>query len=112
MTNNLLGFLIWALVGLLFEALGIYSIVSKRGKQVAFGFWANAKVFPVEQVKEYNRTVGKLWCIFGAVFIILGIPLLLENKALIILSIIGVMFEAIVTMVIYTIKIEKKYRSS
>jgi hypothetical protein len=112
MTNNLLGFLIWALIGIAFEALGIYAIVSKRGKQVAFGFWANAKVFPVEQVKAYNRTVGKLWCVYGAVFVILGIPLLLENKALIILSILGVMIQAIVTMAYYTTKIEKKYRSS
>jgi hypothetical protein len=78
---------------------------------VAFGFWTNAKVFPVEYVKAYNRTMGKLWCVFGAVFIILGIPLLIENMALIILSILGVMFEAIATMVFYTTKIEKKYRS-
>ena len=45
----LLGFIIWAVMGLLFVGLGIYAFLSKR--EVPFGFWTNADVFPVEDVK-------------------------------------------------------------
>ena len=45
------------------------------------------------------------------VFAVLGLPLLKgQNNPFIILSILGIMLEAIVAMVIYTTVIEKKYR--
>lgn len=102
-------FLIWLVVGCAFIFLGTYVFKSK--KEVAFGFWANAEVFPVNNVKRYNRALGKLWCIFGIVFIILGLPLLKgQNSPYILLSILGVMAEAIVVMAVYVTVIEKKYR--
>ena len=105
----LLGFIIWAVMGLLFVGLGIYGFLSK--KEVPFGFWANADVFPVEDVKGYNRAVGKPWCVYGVVFVLLGTPLLGgQNSALILLSVVGMMAEAIAAMVIYVTVIEKKYR--
>lgn len=105
----MLAFIIWAIAGCAFIGLGLYAFVSK--KEVAFGFWANAKMFPVKDIKSYNRAVGKLWCIFGVVFVILGVPLLEgQNSPLIILTMLGVMAEVIITMAIYTIIIEKKYR--
>lgn len=105
----LLGFIIWAVMGLLFVGLGIYAFLSKR--EVPFGFWANADVFPVEDVKGYNRAVGKLWCGYGVVFALLGTPLLGgQNSALILLSVVGIMAESIAAMVIYVTVIEKKYR--
>lgn len=105
----LLGFIIWAVMGLLFVGLGISAFLSR--KEVPFGFWANADVFPVEDVKGYNRAVGKLWCVYGVVFVLLGTPLLgVQNSALILLSVVGMMAEGIAAMVIYVTVIEKKYR--
>lgn len=76
----MLGFIIWLLVGCAFVGFGIYCFYSK--KEVAFGFWANADMFSVNNVNAYNRAMGKLWC----------------------------MLEAIITMAIYVTVIEKKYR--
>jgi len=104
-----MAFVIWLLVSIAFVILGIYACISK--KEVAFGFWANADTFPVNDVKAYNRAVGKLWIIFGILFSMLGLPLLKgQNSPFIIVSILGVMAEAIIAMVIYTTVIEKKYR--
>lgn len=105
----MLVFLIWLFVGGSFLVLGLYAFNSK--KEVAFGFWANAEVFPVNNIKAYNRAIGKLWCVFGVVFVGLGLPLLKgQNSPLILLSIIGVMAEAIAAMAVYETVIEKKYR--
>lgn len=106
-----MGFIIWALAGILFIVGGIYCINSK--KEVAFGFWSNSKTAPIEvkNVKAYNKALGKLWCAYGFFFILLGLPLLIdENSPLIIIPSIGVIFELIIAMAIYTINIEGKYR--
>lgn len=102
------GFLIWALVGCFFIGIGIFAFFSKS----ATGFWANASMFEVDDVKKYNASMGKLWIVFGAIFILLGIPLLAggKNSPMVFISVIGVMLETIVVMVIYTQVIEKKYR--
>lgn len=103
-------FVIWALAGGVMVAFGIYALSSKRA--LPFGFWANAKVFEVSDVRAYNRALGKLWCVFGICFVLLGFPLLGEqNSPYIILSILGCMVEAIVAMVVYVTVIEKKYRA-
>lgn len=105
----MLAFIVWLALGVAFIALGIYAILSK--KEVAFGFWANAKMFPVQDIRGYNHAVGKLWCVFGIVFALLGIPLLPgQNTGYIIISILGCMAEAIAAMVVYVTIIEKKYR--
>ena len=106
-----MGFIIWVLVGMLFIIGGIYCINSK--KEVAFGFWANAKTAPIEvkNIKAYNKALGKLWCAYGFFFILLGIPLLQEeNSLLIIITMIGVILEIIIVIAVYTLKIEGKYR--
>lgn len=105
----MLGFIIWTVAGIAFIALGLYAFFSKR--EVAFGFWANAKMFPVNDVHAYNCAVGKMWCVFGIVFILLGIPLLGgQNSPGAILTIIGTMIESIAVAVVYTTVIEPKYR--
>lgn len=105
----MLAFIVWLALGVAFIVLGIYAILSK--KEVAFGFWANAKMFPVQDIKGYNHAVGKLWCVFGIIFALLGIPFLPgQNTGYIIISILGCMAEAIVAMVVYVTIIEKKYR--
>lgn len=106
-----MGFIIWILFGILFIVGGIYCINSK--KEVPFGFWANAKIAPIEvkNIKAYNKALGKLWCAYGFFFILLGIPLLGEQDSpLIIITSIGVILELIIVMAVYTIKIEGKYR--
>lgn len=105
----MVAFIIWAAVGILFIGEGIYCFMTK--KEMPFGFWANAKVLPIKDVKGYNRALGKLWCVFGIVFILLGIPLLAgQNSPFIIFSILGAMAECIIAMGVYTVGIEGKYR--
>ena len=105
----MVGFVIWMLCSVVMVAFGIYAFFSIR--IMPFGFWANAKVFEVRDVRAYNRAVGKLWCVFGFVFALLGLPLLTgQNSPYIILSIMGCMVEAIGAMVVYVTVIEKKYR--
>ena len=103
----MLGFVIWAMIGCCFIGLGVYALFAKK----VMAFWANAQMFEVNDVKRYNRAMGKSWCIFGSVFIALGIPLLAgQNTVLALLSALGVAVEVIAFMAVYTLVIEKKYR--
>lgn len=104
--GGIAGFAIWAAVGLFFVGNGIGCFKAKKPE----GFWANAKTAPIEDVKSYNRAMGKLWCAYGLVMVIFGIPLLLGNGLWIMASCIGMMLESVGAMVIYTLKIEGKYR--
>ena len=89
--------------------MGIYCIKSKKAK--AFGFWANTEVIPVEDVKGYNRALGKLWCVYGVLFILIGLPLLdKQNSSLLIITMLGTLFISIATMIVYVVGIEAKYR--
>lgn len=107
MPETLIGFIIWAICGSFFIGMGVYAFFSKK----AVGFWANAKMFEVTDVKKYNAAMGKLFCVMGVVFIFLGFPLLSEEHTLwILLSSAGVMAEVIVAMAIYSTVIEKKYK--
>ena len=109
MVETLIAFIIWLIVGLLFIGMGIYAIFSQKAQPM--GFWANAKMFEVTDVRKYNAAMGKLFIGYGIIFIILGIPLLSDQYSLmILLSSFGVMFETIVMMAIYITVIEKKYK--
>ncbi len=107
MDGSVIGFIIWCAVGGMFVCLAVASWFSKK----PVGFWANAQVFEVTDVKKYNHAVAKLFFVFGMVMIPLGIPLLAgQNSAWALLSVAGVMAEAIAIMAVYTLVIEKKYR--
>lgn len=109
MSETTIAFIIWCAVGLLFVGMGIHAFFTKKAQPL--GFWANVEMFEVTDVKKYNSAMGKLFCAFGIVFAILGLPLLLgQNSALIILSAFGVMGETIAIMGIYIVVIEKKYK--
>lgn len=109
MEERLMAFIIWAIMGVLFIVMGIYDLNSKKAKP--FGFWANAEVSSIEDVKGYNRALGKLWCIYGALFTLIGVPLLDgQNSGLIIIPVLGAMFISIVAMIVYVVSIEPKYR--
>lgn len=102
------GLVIWILVSLIFLGLGLSSFKAKK----PVGFWANVKPPEIENVEAYNRAVGKLWCVFAVVLALLGFPFLVaeQNSPLFFISIVGVMLEVIVVAVVYTVKIESKYR--
>lgn len=103
----MVGFLIWCLVGCVPLGLGIAAFFSKKPA----GFWANVPVFAVTDVKKYNRAVGLLFLAFGAVLLLLGLPLLApQNSAWILLSVLGVMLEIIAAMIVYNCVIEKRYK--
>ena len=109
MTEMQLAFIIWIVVGLIFTIYGVIVMCSK--KERPFGFWANAQMFAVDDVKGYNRATGKLFTGFGIVFCVLGLPLLKgENTGFVMITSIGTMLASIVTMTIYVTVIEKKYR--
>lgn len=100
-------FLIWALCGAAMIGIGGYAHISKK----TMGFWANTEKLPVKDVKHYNRAVGRLFIGYGAVQILLGLPLLdRQNQGLVLVSLVGVMAETIAIMILYTLKVEKKYR--
>ena len=102
----MVGFVIWALVGALIIVIGIKDLFAKK----PVGFWANIETMKVSDVKGYNRATGILFMVYSIVFILLGLPLLGgQNTPFILLSIIGVMFETIIIMTIYSICIVKKY---
>lgn len=109
MEGRLMAFVIWTIIGVLFIIMGIYDMKSKKTKP--FGFWANADVILVEDVKGYNRALGRLWCVYGVLFTLIGLPLLDEqNTGLIIIPILGAMFISIAAMMVYVVGIESKYR--
>ena len=111
MGEGLGAFIIWTIMGVLFIVMGIYEMNSKKAKP--FGFWANAEVGPIEDVKGYNRALGILWCVYGVLFTLIGLPLLIldeQNAGLIIIPVVGVMLISIGAMAFYSIGIESKYR--
>ena len=109
MEERYIAFIIWAIMSVVFILMGIYVLNSRKAKP--FGFWANAEVTPIEDVKSYNCALGKLWCVYGILFLLIGLPLLDgQNSSLIILTILGAMFLSIGAMVAYVVGIEAKYR--
>jgi len=103
----MLAFIIFVMVALIFVAIGISAFFAKK----PMGFFANAEMFEVTDVKAYNRAVGIMWCIYGIVMIIFGMPLLAgQNSPYALISMAGVVVETIALVVVYVLVIEKKYR--
>ena len=57
MSEGKMGFIIWALCGLLFLGMGIFCLL-KADRSTPFGFWANAKTPAIDNVPAYNRALG------------------------------------------------------
>ncbi len=107
--GEIIGFIICVVVGCLIIGIGISAFFRRK----AVGFWANIEVEPMNDIKNYNCAMGKLFIAYGAIFILLGLPMLSgQNSPLIILSVLGVMFETIVAMAVYTLIIARKYKKN
>ena len=105
--KRMAAFIIWALVGCLFIGFGISAFMGKKPA----GFWANAKMFEVTDVRKYNHAMGKLWVVAGLAFILLGLPLLDgQNSAVIFLTVIGCLVWVIAVMIVYELIIRRKYQ--
>lgn len=104
----MIAFVLWAAAGGFLMVLGVHALLSSKPA----AFWANTEPPKIKDIKGYNRAVGRLFIAYGAVFILLGLPLVLgQNKALILLSVLGVMLETIAAMAVYSIRITGKYKS-
>ena len=108
MEGRTMAFIIWAIIAVFFIVMGIYDLTSKKARP--FGFWANAEVGAIEDVKGYNRALGILWCVYGVLFALIGLPLLFGDSGMMILTMLGTMFISIGAMVTYTVYIEPKYK--
>lgn len=107
MRGQEIAFAVWALIAIFFVGLGIYDYNAKK----PVGFWANAPMFEVKDVKGYNHAVGRLFMIFGIVFMLLGLPLIFgESGVGILFTVIGTMFACIIMMAVYGVFITTKYK--
>lgn len=107
MTGLAIGCACYILVAFCFIGFGIRLIVIKRNTPV--GFWANVKELPqVKDISGYNNAVGKLWCGYGAVMVLLGL-LLFAGPVGWILTILGTCWASVALAVIYSVSILKKY---
>ncbi len=105
--GNIIGFIIWTVVGCMIIGLGISAFFRKK----AVGFWANIEVEHMNDIKNYNYAMGKLFIAYGIIFVLLGLPMLSDqNSPFIILSVLGIMAETIAAMIIYTLIIAKRYK--
>lgn len=104
--GRIIGFLILIIVDILFWVIAIIAWKSKK----PVGFFAGINPPEVSDVKRYNRAVAKIWFYYAIMMILLGIPLLAgQNKALIVVSILGMMYLAISIAVMY-LYVENKYK--
>ncbi len=102
----IIGFVLWCIVSGIFLVIGCSCFFASK----PVGFWANVKMCEVNNTKKYNRAMGKLFCCFGMVLAILGLPLLAgQNSPLVFLSIAGTLVLVITTMLVYELVIMKKY---
>lgn len=106
----MISFIIWALAGCLAIGNGIQCSLSRE----AVGLFQNSrrfnKTFEVTDVQGYNRATGKLLCVFGILFILLGIPLLAEKTSpLILIPVCGALPWELAQVAIYELVICKKY---
>ena len=106
----MIDFIIWALAGCLVIGSGIHCFLSRE----AVGLFQNGrkynKVFEVTDVQGYNRATGRLDCVFGILFILLGIPLLDgQNSSLVLIPVCGVFPWSIAWIGTYELVICRKY---
>lgn len=105
MTEGMTALLLWETCAALFAGIGISCFLAKK----PVGFFANAEPPKIRDVKAYNRAVGRLWLVFAVVFALLGIPLRSPDSPMVLLSVLGVIWEIIIVIIVY-LRIEQKYK--
>lgn len=102
----MLGFFVWSICGIGFIIFGFSCFKAKKPMR----FWANSNSpIKVSNISKYNHAVGKMWIIYGLVFMLLGTFLLAgQNSPFAILSILGCAFDTIGLVLVYC-HIEDKY---
>ncbi len=108
----MIDFIIWALMGCLVIGKGIQCL--RSGETVGFykyRRWQTQKTFEVTDVRGYNLATGKLFCVCGVLFVLLGIPLLDEQTSqLDLIPVVGVLPWGILWEIIYELVICRKYQ--
>lgn len=106
MEKYTIGFIIWCIGGSFYICLAVYIWFSKK----PIAFWGNKKMFEVTDIRKYNHAMSKLYCAYGIIFILLGLPLLAGYSQWIFLAAAGVAMETIVLRAVYSLVIKKIYK--
>ena len=91
------GFVIWSMVAVLF--VGISFSCRKSHEAVAFFTGCNPPI--VENVKQYNKAVSRLWFVSAGIYEVMGIPLLfLEQNSFFFIPIIFAVVIGLIIMML------------
>ena len=104
-----MAFAMWSLVSVLMFISGIVTMNMKKPA----GFFANSPApETVTDTKAYNRSLGKLWIVYGILLCLCGLPLLNPKPgALIIVTMLGTVFSSLGMIVVYVGFIAPKYKA-
>ena len=114
MGEMLIAYIIWVACAMIFVVIGLYDICNAdKGK--VFGFYNMGpppKAENLTDVIAYNRALGKLLIGAGVVFALIGLPLLFDSNAgiIVLVSMLGSVAWVIGMVLVYELKIMKKYR--
>lgn len=102
-----MAFIIWASVSFLMILIAIYMWFAKK----PVNFWANdPSELKVSDITAYNHALAKLFAAYGVMLCLSGLPLLGTSKGLFVITMLGTVFSTMLLLIIYTLKIEPKYR--
>ncbi len=106
MDDALIAFLVFVLIGVFFVILGIYTYSSKKLQK----FLVKIKPTNVDDISGYNKALGKLYAVFGIIVALTALPILIDSDSLLaVFSIVIVIFEYMILLLVYVLKIESKY---
>lgn len=104
MKENIFFFGMLCIWGIIYICIAIYIWFSKK----AIAFWESKKFIEVTDIRKYNHAMSKLYAVTGILWILFGLFLLAGHSKWI--SVVGVVMVNIVFIVVYSLKIEKKYK--
>lgn len=107
--NNLVYLIIMWAAALLFVMVGIYSM--NRKKPMWLGVGSRISESKITNVKAYNRSIGKMWIAFSALFLMGGIMMyFVPASSFVIFALAGTV--GIGVVIWWQHKIEEKYLRS
>ncbi len=104
----MIAFIIFLFCGFIFLAIGIYDFYAKKQQS----FWNAGNPPKVNDIKKWNRALGKLFCSYGLALIFAGISFLFPLKSsIIIVIVLIIIFGGLAIMIFIYLKIiEPKYK--